>query len=174
MESETRTHNRARLRHQSAHSNRQLSPIQVQHAPADPPADRKPRAKPIVTITYRHPPATRRRRIRQRASTNLRGRAASRSALVQPPSRPVRSRCEPTVHSPSPLPVHPHHSPIRATSRSANGKTQRSVGGVPSSVARVRHPCAKTFVRSAASTLCQSEGGLLRCAASTWQHPRRM
>ncbi len=39
---------------------------------------------------------------------------------------------------------------------------------------RVRHPCAKTFVRSAASTLCQSEGGLLRCAASTWQHPRRM
>ena len=68
----------------------------------------------------RNPPATRRRRIRQRASTNLRGRAASRSASVQPPSRLLRSLCEPTVHPTVYLaihhtifePTHPHHSPI--------------------------------------------------------------
>ncbi|MBP9089108.1 MAG: hypothetical protein KBG15_23505, partial [Kofleriaceae bacterium] len=59
-----------------------LSPIQVRHAPADPPADREQRTMSIIAITYRNQPATLRRRIRQRASTNLRGRAASRSACV--------------------------------------------------------------------------------------------
>ena len=57
-------------------------------APADPPADRKQRTMPSFAIKSRNQPATRRRRIRQRASTNLSGRAASRSASVQPPSRP--------------------------------------------------------------------------------------
>ncbi len=56
MESETRTHNRASLRHQSAHSNRQLSLIQVPGSPADPLADSPLCAGPIIAITYRHSP----------------------------------------------------------------------------------------------------------------------
>ena len=47
-------------------------------------------------------PATRRRRIRLRASAHICGRAASRTALVQSPSRSLRSRWEPTVHKPCP------------------------------------------------------------------------
>ncbi len=109
MESETRTHYRAHTQHQSAHSNRQLSPIQVRHAPAD----REWRDTLVIAIKCRNPPATRRRRIRLRASTNLRGRAASRSALVQPSSRPLRSLCEPTVHLAVHRPVHPPvHRPV--------------------------------------------------------------
>ena len=97
LKSENRTHYHAHTQYQSAHSNQQLSPTQVRHAPADPPADPGWRATLVFAIKYRNPPATRRRRIRQRASTNFRGRAASCSALVQPPPRSPRSCCEPTV-----------------------------------------------------------------------------
>ncbi len=64
----------------------------------------RPTCRPQIACKAHHryqiplPPATRRRRIRLRASTNLRGRAASRSAIAQAPRRALRSLSEPTVH----------------------------------------------------------------------------
>jgi hypothetical protein len=91
-------------------------------------------------------PATRRRRISHRASTNLRGRAASRSASAQapPPPRALWSLCEPTVY-PTDKPQRPLQRALPRLPRPASFKPNSLSNRVQASMSSMVSAASPSF-----------------------------